>query len=314
MSQSGPPSGRQATTEVHLEPPVWTGADFPPLVAETTELNDPVNKRYLNDLFSVPTAWITKGNELKRGGYFDEFTLCRRETLVIGQNITKLDDFLMEEDPQLRDTLRRVVWRFGCTAVVTAHTAVMLALVYKALQNYESDIASNIRQYVFGKSGACTGRIGAKAFFGCQMLHEVVLSPVIYSIAPHAFAWCEKLTALELPEGLEHIGESAFAYCTSLATVSLPVSLTHIGKEAFASCVSLGRNNRNELTLPKSVVHIGEHAFENCRLSTIHAPRALERFLRRRTHMQSHGVQPDHETFYSDYWHSRALISISFYD
>ena len=68
--------------------------------------------------------------------------------------------------------------------------------------------------------------IADSAFYDCDSLKSITLSPGLTSIGDRAFMYCDQLTSVTLPEGLTNIGVRAFFRCKRLASITLPRGLT----------------------------------------------------------------------------------------
>ena len=95
--------------------------------------------------------------------------------------------------------------------------------------------------------GAAFTTMGGRCFKQCYALQEVVLPPLVKSIAGGGnlgggmFQSCTSLKRVVLPENLETLEGSAFASCTSLTNVTpfLPKSVKSLGSSAFYGCGDL---------------------------------------------------------------------------
>jgi len=116
-------------------------------------------------------------------------------------------------------------------------------------------------------------RIGARAFYGCRTLKELVLPASLDTIEESAFFGCSSLSNIIFRSGLKVIENHAFASCNALNELSLPEGLLKIEQSAFSPCGSL-----TKLTLPSTLEYIGEFAFSCCRaLTEISFPDSLSR-------------------------------------
>lgn len=95
--------------------------------------------------------------------------------------------------------------------------------------------------------GAAFTTMGGRCFKQCYALQEVVLPPLVKSIAGGGnlgggmFQSCTSLKRVVLPENLETLEGSAFIGCTSLTNVTpfLPKSVKSLGGSAFSGCHAL---------------------------------------------------------------------------
>lgn len=89
-------------------------------------------------------------------------------------------------------------------------------------------------------SNDCTW-IGARVFYYCNRLKEVVISGSVGSIGFFAFEGCKKLRKVEISGNVDWINSNAFRGCTK-ATIILKKSrseLKYVGKDAFIRCKSV---------------------------------------------------------------------------
>lgn len=89
-------------------------------------------------------------------------------------------------------------------------------------------------------SNDCTW-IGARVFYYCNRLKEVVISGSVESIGFSAFEGCKKLGKVEISGNVDWINSNAFRGCTK-ATIILKKSkseLKYVGKNAFIRCKSV---------------------------------------------------------------------------
>ena len=68
-----------------------------------------------------------------------------------------------------------------------------------------------------------------RAFYGCESLISIVISPSITSIGQCAFTECESLTSIVIPCSVTYISDRAFSDCRSLNNIVIPASDTLIG-------------------------------------------------------------------------------------
>lgn len=74
------------------------------------------------------------------------------------------------------------------------------------------------------------------AFWGCQNLEKVSLSPYLLSIPEYMFSNCRDLKTVVIPYSVRNIDAKAFEDCVRLKTVSIPLSVTNIHETAFDGC------------------------------------------------------------------------------
>lgn len=113
------------------------------------------------------------------------------------------------------------------------------------------------------------------AFFWCEDLRGIALSPSVTSIGNSAFFLCKNLREITLSSNVMSIGDGAFTGCSNLQEITLPPRVTSIGKFAFYEC-----KNLREITLPSNITSIGANVFVGCEnLQQINIPTGtLEKF------------------------------------
>ena len=100
----------------------------------------------------------------------------------------------------------------------------------------------------------------------CQVVagtkaEKLTIPDTVTSIMPYAFWGCELIPEIIVPSSVKEIGPYAFSNFTSLETVELPYSLRTINLKAFSYCTKL-----SSITIPESVTTIHETAFDGCPL------------------------------------------------
>ena len=65
--------------------------------------------------------------------------------------------------------------------------------------------------------------IGKCAFYECENLREITLSPEVTSIGEFAFYECENLQEITIPSSVTSIEDNAFGYCKNLQRINIPV-------------------------------------------------------------------------------------------
>ena len=116
--------------------------------------------------------------------------------------------------------------------------------------------------------------IGAKAFYGCELLNSVEMGDGVTSIGDSAFEDCWCLTEVELGKNVKTIGKDAFSNCESLETFDLDDSNPHYSvdengilyngdKTVLIFCPQSNRTANYEM--PSSVKEIRAGAFYKCK-------------------------------------------------
>lgn len=101
--------------------------------------------------------------------------------------------------------------------------------------------------------------ISTYAFYNCDSLTGILISPNVTKIEEYAFENCDNLTNIVIPPGVSSIEAYTFQGCSNLITVEIPDGITKIRPEAFSNC-----NNLTNIEIPSSVTKIEEKAFYNC--------------------------------------------------
>ena len=84
--------------------------------------------------------------------------------------------------------------------------------------------------------------IGARAFFRCYSLKNILIGNGVTSIGQYAFYECA-LTSITIPDSVTSIGGGAFGNIFRLTDITIGRGVTSIGGGAFSSCRSLTRIN-----------------------------------------------------------------------
>lgn len=80
--------------------------------------------------------------------------------------------------------------------------------------------------------------VGDYAFNNCRSMEAIDVSGAEY-LGRNAFFGCEKLADIKLSPRLQSIGDQAFAECRSLTSVKISDSLKTLGSQAFFNCICL---------------------------------------------------------------------------
>lgn len=111
------------------------------------------------------------------------------------------------------------------------------------------------------------------AFYGCEHLTAITLTPGLETINAQAFMGCTALKSVVVPEGVRILGGYCFADCTALETASLPGSLGEkLYTNTFSGCSSL-----KEVSLGEGITCLPNNMFQNCSsLSSVNIPSTVE--------------------------------------
>jgi hypothetical protein len=129
------------------------------------------------------------------------------------------------------------------------------------------------------ESGSRTGT-NVPAFWECNELVAVTMSPNLESIGNEAFYGCSKLWNVDIPQGVITVGTEAFAY-TAIERFVIPDSVIHLGFGACRGCTHLERaevygshavssllfadcTNLKEVVISANVTAVYQGAFQNC--------------------------------------------------
>ncbi len=86
-------------------------------------------------------------------------------------------------------------------------------------------------------------------------------------ILPYAFYGCNNLEAVTVSPNVQDIPAYSFSNCASLKSVTIPYSVNNIDAKAFENCVNL-----SDVTIPESVSYIHNTAFDGCPRLNVIAP------------------------------------------
>lgn len=115
-------------------------------------------------------------------------------------------------------------------------------------------------------------RIAASAFYGNDVITDVIIPDSVTTISNAAFYNCSALKVIVIPDSVTYIGESAFQGCTALEYVIIGNGVKTIGDIAFKGCSAL-----TALDLGSSVESIGSGAFFDCdSLTDVYVPDSVK--------------------------------------
>ena len=100
--------------------------------------------------------------------------------------------------------------------------------------------------------------VGNSAFYECDHLRTVTLSPTVTEIGNDAFCNCSDLISITIPSSVTKIGNGTFAACHSLKSIELPSSIKEIGDSAFQG------SGIGSITIPSGVTKIESTTFNHC--------------------------------------------------
>ncbi len=135
------------------------------------------------------------------------------ETIILGEKITRIEDYSFTEIPALKEVL------------------ILGKISYVGVAAFMGD--TSIESFEIPDN--CT--VGKSAFADCSGLKNVSIGNV--NIADNQFENCTGLTSIDLPHDTKSIGEYAFAGCSGLNSLIIPRNVKNIGHHAFEDCKNL---------------------------------------------------------------------------
>ena len=191
-----------------------------------------------------------------------EFRDCPVETLVFGNHVQQIPDFIMEGHSQLKNvTIPHSVTRIrghafkNCSGLTQVNLPSSLKTIdFNAFENCTSlnsitipDSVTSIKDYAFrGCSaldsviiGNAVTDINLEAFSGCSGMRTLVIGNAVTTIGDQAFENCAKLTTVTIPNSVTTIGNYAFSGCSGLVSATIGYSVTTIGNVMFCYCSQL---------------------------------------------------------------------------
>lgn len=105
---------------------------------------------------------------------------------------------------------------------------------------FETEIADGV------EIGVTT--IGAKAFYGCKALKEIIIPDTATKMGTDVFAYCDKLEKIKISNQLTDIPGETFYGCKGLSNFEIPEGVKTIGAFAFATCTTM-----KEITIPSTL-------------------------------------------------------------
>ncbi len=132
------------------------------------------------------------------------------------------------------------------------------------MTNYEntSDVPWNsYRSYINSVSiDENVTSIGQNAFYGCDILTNVVIPDSVTDIGKNAF-WYSGVESIIIPDGIETIEQGVFSW-SNLKSITIPQSVKTIEQAAFAG------TKITEIVIPNRVEKIGDYTFNECEYLT----------------------------------------------
>ena len=158
--------------------------------------------------------------------------------VVVGENVTKIDDEAFSGDSALIDIdLPVTLNAIGVSAFVNCHSLEKIT------------IPSSITT------------ISKTCFGNCSSLKEVNLSSHIEKFEETAFKGCSALTTFEMPSSVKSVGYMCFEGCTNLKSLTINSGMERLEWYCFSGCSSLA-----SVIIPSSVSGVGNYSFFRCSL------------------------------------------------
>jgi hypothetical protein len=158
--------------------------------------------------------------------------------VVVGENVTKIDDEAFSGDSALIDIdLPVTLNAIGVSAFVNCHSLEKIT------------IPSSITT------------ISKTCFGNCSSLKEVNLSSHIEKFEETAFIGCSALTTFEMPSSVKSVGYMCFEGCTNLKSLTINSGMERLEWYCFSGCSSLA-----SVIIPSSVSGVGNYSFFRCSL------------------------------------------------
>ncbi len=90
--------------------------------------------------------------------------------------------------------------------------------------------------------------IASSAFFECDNLTSIILSPNLKTIEDGGFRSCSNLSSISIPDNVENIGYGVFDGCNSLSSIHIGAKVSFLAGSTFQSCnlssITVSSNNQ----------------------------------------------------------------------
>ena len=200
------------------------------------------------------------------------------DTLIIGDNITHISDYLLYKEEK---------------NYIYSHEVkkIQIGKKVKSIGKYAFHYEPLLDNVIF--TGKNVLELGSGCFYKCIGLKNIELPDSINKLGMYCFEDCINLENIKLSNSLVEIPANCFWDCTSLKEINIPDSINNINDGAFWGCKSLknvefGPNTKitkinssvfrecaklEKIDLPDSLEEIGVQAFEGCsRLNNVILP------------------------------------------
>ncbi len=168
----------------------------------------------------------------------ESFVCCEFESFTVPTHIKRIEQGAFESCEELRSvTFHSEVTEIGARAFI--NTGIERLQLPQGVTTLEEEVFQLCKKLVEVEFlGAVTGRMGTKAFSGCESLTSFEIPAGITTIGESAFAF-SGLESISIPNGVQKLEASAFTECKELKTVSIGTGVTEMGKNVFAYATKL---------------------------------------------------------------------------
>ena len=200
---------------------------------------------------------------------FDKINKDDVKSVVINEGITSIKDFVFVSYNITSVTIPASVTMIDVNAFKKCEGLTTIKVnASNPLYYFEDGVLfkhdDTLFTYPEGKTGAYSVPdgvkiIGENAFWLCQKVTSVTISPTVTTIEEYAFANSSISSVTINGTGLTKINEGAFDSCADMVSINIPTSVTFIGDYAFWGCEIL-----TSITIPALVTHIGYGIVRDC--------------------------------------------------
>ncbi len=168
----------------------------------------------------------------------ESFVCCEFESFTVPTYIKRIEQGAFESCEELRSvTFHSGITEIGARAFI--NTGIERLQLPQGVTTLEEEVFALCKKLVEVEFlGTVTGRMGTKAFSGCESLTSFEIPAGITTIGESAFAF-SGLESISIPNGVQKLEASAFTECKELKTVSIGTGVTEMGKNVFAYATKL---------------------------------------------------------------------------